>query len=371
MNQDSTDCIQFAPLLQHTINNLGDPFSGTGGHLESFKYERKLVKLMADLFKLEEDNAWGYYSSGSSISNLQAIYFGNLKNGKRNILVTSEDAHNSVEKAGMITQIDQTIFLKTNAKGEIDINKFREFLSKQNHDNRYIFCFCSGSVCKGAYDDVPQLIEVIKEFNIPRENYYLHLDAALGGLITPFLKNDPLHLDFRIKELDSMTVSFHKRLGIPVPGSMFLARKSNMTFMDKMAFVEDYSSFDTTIPGSRDGLSPFITYVKMKALGKVSLQRKTSEVIEKAQWFSKELTKRSIDNFNNKFSPCVYFEAPNQSLRNEYHLPLYKTKSGKEYTHIFTMEHVLKSELQKFLDKYSASINKAFSKKTVNHYKVV
>ncbi len=266
MNQETADCIDFSPLLQHTLNNLGDPFLGKGTHLDTFKYERKLVRLMSNYLHLDSSSdAWGYYTSGSSISNLQAMYIAKNKLGDNTILITSEDAHNSITKAANITGIKEIILLKTNQKGEIDLHDFYNKLS-QNKNKRITFFFTSGTVSKGAYDDVFQLVEIIKSFHI--EDYYIHLDAALGGLITPFLKDKKYHyLDFSIPEINSITVSFHKRLGIPIPGSIFLLNKSKYDPYKNAKYVEDYSSFDITIPGSRDGFSPLVSYLKLIKVG--------------------------------------------------------------------------------------------------------
>ena len=107
INQKTDDCIDFAPFLRHTLNNVGDPFTGKGGHLQTFKYERELVRLMAKKLHLDTQDVWGYYLSGSSLSNLHAVHVAGKKLGDDVTLVTSEDAHNSVTKAANITRIDK------------------------------------------------------------------------------------------------------------------------------------------------------------------------------------------------------------------------------------------------------------------------
>lgn len=359
INQKTDDCIDFAPFLRHTLNNVGDPFTGKGGHLQTFKYECELVYLMAKKLHLDPKNVWGYFLSGSSLSNLHAIHVAGKKLGDDITLVTSEDAHNSVTKAANITRINKVVLLKTNEQGQIDVPLFREFLEKVNRNEKFVFCFCSGSVSKGAYDDVEALVQAIKEAGLPREKYYIHLDAALGGMITPFLPDQPLKLDFRIPEIESACVSFHKRLGIPLPGSLFLMRKNTFDACKAAEYIEDYESYDTTIPGSRDGLSPFITLMKMKKYGHEGLVERTKQVLDKANWFHRKLQAKGIYTIKNEYSPCIYFEAPNTNeLLKEYHLPLYVKKNGQRFTHIFTMEHVDYKSLQLFIDKLSKSLAK-------------
>ena len=148
-----------------------------------------------------------------------------------------------------------------------------------------------------------------------------------------------------------MSVSFHKRLGIPIPGSLFIMNKAKFNIMENVSYVEDYSSFDTTIPGSGDGLSPLITYFKLRNIGFNGMVERTKNVIDKASWFTFLLKMKGIAAFNNENSPCVYFEAPNQEILKEYHLPLYRNSNGLRFTHIFTMEHVTKDALSIFLKK--------------------
>ncbi|WP_340064937.1 pyridoxal-dependent decarboxylase [Ascidiimonas aurantiaca] len=355
INQDADDCLDFAPFLKHTLNNLGDPFSGKGGHLETFKYERELVSLMAGLLHLSPQNSWGYYTGGSSVSNLQAVHLGVKKLSQDVTLVTSVGAHNSICKAGAITRVKAFKEIETTENGDIDTNAFSHFLESRNNNEKFIFCFCSGTVAKGAYDNVPELIRILKEKGIKADNCFIHLDAALGGMITPFLENTPLKLDFSIPEIDSLSVSFHKRLGIPVPGSLFLLRKSSFDFSQSAPFIEDYKSHDTTVPGSRDGLSPFITLMKLKKIGYEGMADRTEKVLKKATSFANRLQEEGIKVIKNPYSPCVYFEAPDDNILKEYHLPLYLHKDGFRYTHIFTMEHVTEEALEVFLSRMLSS----------------
>jgi histidine decarboxylase len=350
MNQEVTDCSKFAPLLCHTLNNLGDPFMGRGGHLHTFTYERKLVYHMAELLHLEKESCWGYYTSGSSISNLQGIYHARLHSKGKTILVTSEDAHNSITKAGLITNLDGVVHLRTEHYGGLCLKTFEEFVAKADKNTFYIFVFCSGTVNKGAYDPLDKLTQLVVS-NIGPENYYIHLDAALGGLITPYIKDFPIPLDFRNPKVDSISVSFHKRLGMPFPGSIFLTRKQTKDRIKKLPIIEHYDSPDTTLAGSRNGLGPFIAYCKLKQLEEYGMKNRTKFVLEKAKWFNTQITGLGVETIFNEFSPCVYFHLPSIDLAKKYHLPIYNTEKGL-FTHIFTMEHVTKRKMEMFLIEY-------------------
>jgi histidine decarboxylase len=354
INQSTSDCSMFASLLKHTLNNLGDPFDGFGGQVHTLGYERELIYLMADYLRLPHDEAWGYTTSGSTISNIQAVHLANLKLHDKGILVTSNQAHASVEKSATLLRVKETVKIEADLYGRIDLDKFSDYLSK-NREKSFIFCFTSGTVSKGAYDDVEALVKIIHEHNILRENYHIHLDAALGGLITPFIDSEDIRCDFSIPEVDSVAVSFHKRLGVPFPSSVFLVRRNNLKTI-KYSFVNDYNSLDTTIAGSRDGLSPFIVLTKLKSIGFDNMVLRTKKIIEKATLLNNQLEAKGIPTIFNKHSPCVYFKAPHQDIISEYHLPKYYHSNGDVYTHAFTMEHISESNILNFVERCAISM---------------
>ncbi len=354
INQSTSDCSMFASLLKHTLNNLGDPFDGFGGQVHTLGYELELIYLMADYLRLSHDETWGYTTSGSTISNIQAVHLANLKLKEKGILVTSNQAHASIEKCATLLRVKEMVEIEADLYGRIDLDKFSDYLSK-NRKKSFIFCFTSGTVSKGAYDDVKELVKIIHEHKIPRERYHIHLDAALGGLITPFIDSEEIRCDFSIPEVDSMAVSFHKRLGVPFPSSVFMVRKNNLKTI-KYSFVNDYNSLDTTIAGSRDGLSPFIVLTKLKSIGFDNMVLRTKKIIEKATLLNNQLEAKGIPTIFNKHSPCVYFKAPHPNIIKEYHLPKYHHSNGDVYTHAFTMEHISKSNILNFVERCSENM---------------
>jgi len=349
INQDVNDSQLFAPLLSHNLNNLGDPFTGTGGHLVTFEYEQELVRLVASLLHLNSEDAWGYFTSGSTISNIHGVHLG-MKRFADPVLVISEDAHNSFLKAAEITRCKHVIQIKTNRRGEMSVNDFADKIKRSSARN-FLIVLCSGTVNKGAYDNADELLGALNVLGIDKERYYLHIDAALGGMITPFLESHPINLDFSLPQADSLAVSFHKRVGIPVPGSLFIARRQTLNSLPECNYAEHYSSYDTTIAGSRDGLTPFITLMKMKLLGYQGLVKQTRVVLDRAAWCVDLMQKNGVAAWHNRHSPCVVLPAPSRKLLDEYHLPLYKSPDG-DYTHVFTMEHVTEQRLTLFVEKY-------------------
>lgn len=353
LNQDAEECLRYWPLLAHTINNLGDPFGGgRGGHLTTFDAERELVQLVGDLLHLAPADRWGYFNPGSTYSNLHGVHLG-MRRLRDPILVIADDAHYSLTKAALITRCRHVIVVRTNPKGQMDFADLRAKLVAHGPDNEYLFVFCSGSVAKCAYDDVAALLATIREVGVAVSKMHVHLDAALGGLITPFLRGEPLALDFSIPEIDSLSVSFHKRLGIPLPGSLFLARKRVVDNLPRSPFVDYVSCHDNTIGGSRDGLSPFITLHQLKRLGRDGMRQRTDDCLAKATALVEALRAERIDAWKNDHAPCVMLPAPSPELAAKYHLPIFR-RGDSAFTHVFTFEHTSTEGLMQFAAEFAA-----------------
>lgn len=227
-----------------------------------------------------------------------------------------------------------------------------KLLDRENLENeKFIFVFCSGSTVNCAYDDISALLNSIRTAGVQSKNYHLHLDAALGGMITPFIKGNPVPLDFSIEEVSSLSVSIHKRMGISNSASIFLARKQILNSLNKVD-VDYVNTVDTTLGGSRDGFTPFVTYSIMKSVGKEGFQKRTEQVLSNAQTLCEKLA--DYNAWRCDYSPCVIMPIPSESLRKKYSLPIIgdKTGSTKGFTHVFTMEHVTESKLDEFVLDY-------------------
>src|SRR5947208_202730 len=81
-----------------------------------------------------------------------------------------------------------------------------------------------GNTMKGAVDDLDGVRSVLHDLAIHR--HYLHADAALSGMILPFVDAPP-PWDFRAG-VDSIAISGHKMIGSPVPCGVALACKAHV-----------------------------------------------------------------------------------------------------------------------------------------------
>lgn len=96
-----------------------------------------------------------------------------------------------------------------------------------------------GVTWTGMNDDVEALDAALEEFNT-RTGYDvpIHIDAASGGFIMPFLKPD-VKWDFRLKWVLSISTSGHK-FGLVYPGLGWIVWRDKKYLPDAMSFSVNY-----------------------------------------------------------------------------------------------------------------------------------
>lgn len=252
---DYSDLYRF---LHFPLNNIGDPFVESTFRVHSRSFERDVLRFFAKMYHAPEDDYWGYVTSGGTEGNMYGLYLARelLPEG---IVYYSEETHYSVSKVLRVLAL-RNIMIKTLANGEIDYEDLRETV-RIHRDVPPIILANIGTTMKGAVDNVDTIQGILRDFALP--NFYIHCDAALSGMILPFVK-DPEPYDFAAG-IDSISVSGHKMIGSPMPCGVVLAKKKNV---DRIArSVEYVGTLDTTISRSRNGLSPLFLWSAIRKLG--------------------------------------------------------------------------------------------------------
>ena len=101
------------------------------------------------------------------------------------MLYFSEEAHYSILNMPHTT-------VKRRADGEIDYDDLRNMLTV-HQDRPAIILATIGTTMRGAVDDIPTIRQIINELHI--EQHYIHADAALSGMILPYV-DDPQPFGF-------------------------------------------------------------------------------------------------------------------------------------------------------------------------------
>lgn len=331
-------------FLKFPLNNLGDPFMPSTWKVDSREMEREVIEFMADLLRAPKDNWWGYVTNGGSEGNMYGLYLARELYPK-GMVYFSQDTHYSVNKNLRILNM-QRVVIKSQKNGEIDYSDLKETIARNRHMPPIIFANI-GTTMREAKDDLVKIKAIMEDLAI--EDYYIHADGALSGMISPFLEPKP-NFDFA-DGADSMSISGHKFLGSPIPSGVVIAKKNNIERISKsIAYI---GSDDTTIPGSRNGFSPLIWWYAIKTLGKEGLKARVDDSLKKADYTWQKLMMNGIEAWRNPNSITVVLPAPEQEIVEKWQLA---TEKGT--THFILMPNTSYETIDAILDDVIPSIKR-------------
>ncbi|MEF8848142.1 MAG: tyrosine decarboxylase MfnA [Candidatus Thermoplasmatota archaeon] len=231
--------------------NLGDPelFPGTK------KMESDLINFIAKILHAPK-KATGIITNGGTEGNITAIWLAKSKKQKNEIIVP-ESSHFSFKKIASLMNIK----LKTvplNNKFQMDIKKFKKKITNQTAAVVGI----AGTTELGTIDPIPKLSEICEEKNI-----FLHVDAAFGGFVIPFLKKNVSNFDFKLKGVDSISLDAHKMGYSAIPLGFLMIRNKNL--LNEIS-VESFcvsTSRQAGLSGTRSGGPVAAAYAVSQYLG--------------------------------------------------------------------------------------------------------
>ena len=313
-------------FLRFPLNNVGDPFVESTYRVHSRSFEQDVLRFFAKIYHAPEDNYWGYVTSGGTEGNMYGLYLARelLPEG---IVYYSEETHYSVSKVLRVLAL-RNIMIKTGAGGEIDYEDLHETL-RIHRDVSPIILANIGTTMKGAVDNVDKIREILRDCAFPSS--YIHCDAALSGMILPFVK-DPEPYDFAAG-IDSISVSGHKMVGSPMPCGVVLAKKNNV---DRIArSVEYVGTLDTTISGSRNGLSPLFLWSAIQKLGRSGFREMAVRCLKMADYAIERFREEGIDAWRNNNSVTVVFPRPAPQVLKKWQIAV-----SHDIGHMIAMPHV-------------------------------
>lgn len=326
---------ELAPFLDLQINNVGDPFTTSSLTVDTKNIEIEVIQFFANLLRAKQENTWGYVTNGGSEGNLYGLYLAREIYPK-GIVYYSEETHYSVKKNLHLLNIPN-IVIKSDIKGEMD---YGDLKSTVLLNRRYpaIFFLNIGTTMKEAIDQVAKIKLIIQELAI--KDYYIHCDAAFLGVILPFVPDSPA-FDFR-SGIDSISISGHKFLGSPIPCGVVLCKKSHSDKIGKSISYVD--TMDTTISGSRNGLSPLILWYTLKKLGFDGLQKRVLQCLKVADYAERRLKEEGIQVFRNERALTLVIEKPSKEILNKYQLAV-----EGNIAHILAVPGITKQHIDHFI----------------------
>ena len=329
-NFDYTDLY---PLLSFAANNLGDPFGHSRYQMNTHETEREVVRHVSELMRLPPDEAWGYVTAGGTEGNMYGIYVGR-EMLRDPIAYFSQDTHYSVLKILHVLNI-RNIMIRSLDNGEIDYEDLRESI-RINRDSPALVVANIGTTMKGAIDNLDRINEILEELALPR--YYIHADAALSGMILPFV-DDPQPFGFD-SGIDSVAISGHKMIGSPLPCGVVVTKREYTTQIGRA--IEYVGAMDTTLLGSRNAFTPMIIWYSLNKHGEEGFRELVAGMLDTAEYAVQQFNANDIPAWRGKNSVTVVFPRP-----SPYALFQWQLAPLEDIAHLIAMPHVTRDMVDK------------------------
>lgn len=381
-----------ASLLAANPNNIGIHTMDSPaeeGFEGSQEAERLFIGMVADVVGGNLDTVDGYIESGGSTANMAGLCIGRnrtnnydakgnaLKNCKNpTAVLCSHLTHYSIAQNTSHLGIGEKVngkkgngtgihILGTDNEGHVLLGqmeeKIRSIIKKHRKVSNIIAVGNAGTTMLGSVDDIPGMSAMIGRLKqeFPDKVFHVHVDAAHGGLLAPFLENVP-DIGFQNEHVDTITIDPHKMGKVPFGCGVILARKNMFDWM-KEPECRYVPGGSRTIVGSRSGAIAMGAYASFRHRGKEGLQASACLLKDITMEIREALSAIDIQMFGSDLN-IIAFKAkvadnamPKFILHNHREMPVDMANPDDAHHctvwNIVAMEHV-KEHIQAFIESY-------------------
>ena len=288
---------------QFIHSNIGDPglFRGV------CEMEKKIIEMTASLLNHPDPKAAaGHLTSGGTESNIETVlhmknsflenHFSSANSGNFKLnLVLPKTAHFSFEKVANLLNIE----LK---KADVDaaFKVIPKSVQSLIDENTIGLIGIAGNTEFGEMDPIQELSKIALQKKLP-----LHVDAAFGGFVYPFMSNELCQTDpfgFDVPGVTSVSVDPHKMGFSVIPAGILVFKDTSFLngSLEKIKVKTPYltSQYQSTLTGTRPGSAVAATYAVMKHLGREGYRQKVAGCMDLTCTLQKKLEGIGL-------SPCI------------------------------------------------------------------
>ncbi|WP_181899143.1 pyridoxal-dependent decarboxylase [Lachnotalea glycerini] len=345
--------------LEYNENHVG-VFSNVFTQLDQTrKMEKELIEMLGDLYG--DDTVDGYVTSGGTEGNIMGTWIGKELLGKDCCVIKSYLTHQSIDKACCLCSLSNVITISYTDEYVMDLAELESIIKSQINlgVKSFIIVATMGYTMTGSKDNIEKIDMLIQHYEMENSiKFYFHIDAAIGGLVFPFLhENEGI---FKYKSVKSLTVDPHKMGYVPFSAGIFICRKS---LQESIAIPIKYAKtvYDKTLISSRNGAAAATCWVMFQYLGKEGFKRELNKLIILKEYLVKKLLSKNLievisDQGTNMV--CIHFNCIHDGilsdqLEKKYILDGFILKyRGQDYYcyKIYIMPHVTKESLDYFIE---------------------
>jgi len=261
-------------------SNLGDSGLFSGSAL----LEKEVVNQLATL--LQNKNAAGFIVSGGTEANLMALLAArNITKNNQPEVVLPESAHFSFTKICSLMNL-KPVYARLDNTFKVIPSEVEGCISK----NTIAIVGTAGTAELGAVDPIDKLSKIALEHRI-----FLHVDAAFGGLVIPFLPEPKPIFDFSLEGVKSITVDPHKMgmAAIPAGGILFKDPQMLDSVRTETPYLTDRKQY--TFIGTRTGAATASTWAVFRTLGMEGYREIVTECIKNTKMLAEGIKRASLD----------------------------------------------------------------------------
>ncbi len=347
----SSMCTDPHPIAVHAHvrfieSNLGDSglFPGTK------EIEGRVIEMLASLLNYPSGTEpAAYLTTGGTESNIQAVRVArNLKNTDKPNIVIPASAHFSFDKIGDILRVELR-------KADVDNDLKVDIASVESliDENTVGLVGIAGTTEFGQIDPIKELSDVAL-----REGIYLHVDAAFGGFVIPFIE-EKYDWNFKVEGVSSITIDPHKMGMSTIPsGGLFFRRQEDM---DELSIDTPYLSTKQqySLTGTRSGGAAAGTYAVLKHLGMRGMREVVQECIRLTRILVEEAASFGIYPVINPVMNVVALEVPDIDavvvglMRRGWRVSISRVPRALR---LVIMPHISEETLRLFIDDFRDTI---------------
>ncbi len=226
---------------------------------EVSRLESEVVSMLGDLLGGDPARVEGMITSGGSEANVSALYLAR-EHGYDTVYIP-RNVHESVVKAARFLRMN-IVRVELGEDYKVSLEDLAEKLGK---NGRGVIIATAGTTGLGLVDPVPEISKIALEYES-----VVHVDAAYGGFVVPFLKamGAPLpDIGFTNEAVVTITIDPHKMGLAPMPAGGIIAR--NKEWFEPLLFDSSYlpMGYQKGLFGTRTGGSIAATWAVIKGLG--------------------------------------------------------------------------------------------------------
>jgi tyrosine decarboxylase / aspartate 1-decarboxylase len=267
---------------QFLETNLGDPelFPGTK------QIEQKLINFIKKMLYAPK-TAKGHIISGGTEANITAMWIAKQLSGKKTILLP-QSAHFSFQKIASLMDM-KLVSIPLTKNYTMDTTALQKYIT---NDTAAIIGI-AGSTELGSIDPIPHLSQICLD-----EHIFLHIDAAFGGFVIPFLSkksNTFTEFRFNLPGVSSISVDAHKMGYSVISLGCLLLQKQK--WLSHISVDSPYISVkkQTGLLGTRSGAPVAAAYAVAKYLGMKGYKQVVTHCMNTTQYTLKRLTEIGLE----------------------------------------------------------------------------